>query len=95
MNENSKIIRSFSLISQFGIHMLVPIFMCSYVGYLIDSKLQTKFVFILCFFIGAIAGGRNVFLLAKKIYDDGTTSPSVLYESKKKKTKKENPRKWK
>lgn len=85
MNDNNKVFRSLTLISQFGIHMLVPIFMCSYVGYFIDIKLKTGFGFIIFFFIGAIAGGRNVYLLAKKIYDDGKSSPSSMYEYKKKK----------
>ncbi|MBR3602588.1 MAG: AtpZ/AtpI family protein, partial [Lachnospiraceae bacterium] len=41
------------MISQFTIHMLVPICMCSYVGYLLDKKWNTDLMFILFFFIGA------------------------------------------
>lgn len=88
MKDQQKVFKSLTLISQFAIHMLVPIFMCSYVGYLIDGKTGSGFWFILFFFIGAMAGGRNIFLLAKKIYDDGDNSPSRLYKQSKKKRKK-------
>ena len=87
MKDQEKVLKSLTLISQFAIHMLVPIFMCSYLGYFIDSKVGTSFWFILFFFIGAIAGGRNIFLLAKKIYDDGESSPSSLYKKAKKRKK--------
>lgn len=53
-------------ISQFAINMLVPIFLCSYAGYYIDSKLGTNWCFIVLFFVGAAAGARNIFILARK-----------------------------
>ncbi len=85
MKENSIIVRCLSMISQFSIHMLVPICMCSYLGYLLDKKLNTNFLFILFFFIGALAGGRNVYLLAQKISGGKDKMPSELYGSNKKK----------
>lgn len=87
MNQNQKVFQCLTLISQFAIHMLVPIFMCSYLGYFIDSKIGTSFMFIIFFFVGAAAGGRNIFLLAKRIYDAKESFPSTLYESRKKKKK--------
>ena len=87
MKENSKIVRSLSMISQFTIHMLVPICMCSYVGYLIDKKLGTSFVFILLFFVGALAGGRNIYLLAIKISGGKEQMPSKIYGTNQKRMK--------
>ena len=84
MKDNSKVVRSFSMITQFTIHMLVPICMCSYLGYLLDEKLNTSILFILFFFIGAMAGGRNVYLLAQKISGGKESMPSELYGSNKK-----------
>jgi F0F1-type ATP synthase assembly protein I len=75
------------MISQFAINILVPVFLCSFAGYWLDEKLGTSFLFIVFFFIGALAGGRNVFILARKIYDDKDTSPSRLYASNRKKKK--------
>lgn len=88
MKDNKKIFQSMTLVSQFAIHMLVPIFMCSYVGYFLDRKLGTSIIFVILFFVGAVAGGRNVFQLARKIYDEEDKYPSRLYCSEKKKEKK-------
>lgn len=84
MKDSSKIARSLSMISQFTIHMLVPICMCSYVGYWLDEKLRTSFLFIVLFFVGALAGGRNVYLLAQKISGGKENMPSQLYGSNQK-----------
>ena len=88
MKDNSIIVRCLSMISQFTIHMLVPICMCSYLGYLIDEKMNTHFFFIILFFIGALAGGRNIYLLAKKLYGGKDNMPSQLYGSNKKRENK-------
>ncbi|MCR5399478.1 MAG: AtpZ/AtpI family protein [Lachnospiraceae bacterium] len=50
--------------------MLVPIFLCSALGYYIDNKIGTDFFFILLFFVGAAAGARNIYILAKREYSD-------------------------
>lgn len=98
MKDNSIIVRSLSMISQFTINMLVPICMCSYVGYLLDEKLNTSFLFIILFFTGALAGGRNVYRLARNIFGGNEKMPSKLYGSnqkvnnKKKKDSKRNER---
>ena len=84
MKDNSKVMRSFSMITQFTIHMLVPICMCSYVGYLLDKKIGTSFCFVILFFVGALAGGRNVYLLAQKISDEKNHMPSKMYGSNQK-----------
>ena len=85
MKDNTIIVRCLSMISQFAIHMLVPICMCSYVGYLLDKKWNTDLMFVLFFFIGALAGGRNVYRLAQKISGGKEKMPSKLYGSNKRK----------
>jgi len=61
--------RSMTLITQFGINMLVPIFLCTFIGIFLDKKLGTQFIVIILFFLGAAAGARNVYLFARGIYD--------------------------
>lgn len=56
------------MITQFGIHMLVPIFACTFLGIWLDKKFGTSWIMVVLFFVGALAGGRNVFLFARKIY---------------------------
>ena len=90
MKENNKVFRALSMVSQFTIHMLVPIGMCSYAGYWLDEKFNTSFLFVIFFFLGALAGGRNIYLLAQKIAGSEGKTPSMLYGSnQKRKNKKE------
>lgn len=73
MGRNKKykksVYQSLAVITQFGINMLVPIFLCSFAGLFLDRKLGTAFWFVLLFFVGALAGFRNIFILARKIYE--------------------------
>ena len=62
--------RSLAAISQFGINMIVPICMCSGAGYLLDQWLGTEFFIVRLFFVGALAGFRNIYILARRIYED-------------------------
>lgn len=93
MRDNSKVVRSLSMITQFTIHMLVPICMCSYGGYLLDKKFGTSFWFVFLFFVGALAGGRNVYLLAQKVSDGKNHMPSKMYGSNQKSQIKKNSNK--
>lgn len=70
MKKQSLVMRSLTTISQFGINMIVPICMCSFVGYFLDKWLETSFFMIVLFFVGALAGFRNIYILARKIYED-------------------------
>lgn len=66
---NKSVYQSLALITQFGINMLVPVFLCSFAGIWLDKKLGTSFWMILLFFVGALAGFRNIYIMAKRIYD--------------------------
>lgn len=70
MKYKKNVFRSLALISQFGINMLVPIFLCSFIGMYIDKQFGTSFWMIILFFAGALAGFKNIFIFAKKIYED-------------------------
>lgn len=78
--------QSLALVTQFGITMLVPIFLCSFLGWYLDERFQTSYLFVLLFFIGALAGFRNIFILAKKI---GQSSRKDDYEAVRRKIARE------
>lgn len=71
MKYDKNVYQSFALIMQFGINMLVPILICVFLGMFLDEKLHTNFIVIIMFFLGAIAGFRNIFIMARAIYDNG------------------------
>lgn len=68
MKYRKNVYHALTMITQFGINMLVPIFLCSFIGIYIDRKVGTSYWMILLFFIGALAGFRNVYVFARKIY---------------------------
>ena len=66
---NRNVYQALTMITQFGINMLVPIFLCSFAGMFLDKKLGTSFWMIVLFFVGTLAGFTNVFRFAKRIYE--------------------------
>lgn len=67
---DKSVYRALVLITQFGINMLVPIFLLSFLGIWLDKKLGTSYLMIIFFFIGALAGFRNIYVMARHIYED-------------------------
>ena len=78
MSYDKGVYRSLTQILQFGNNMLVPILLCTFLGIYLDRLLGTSFIVIILFFLGAIAGGRNVYIFARQIY----SKPSVHDEVK-------------
>lgn len=66
-----QVFRAITLIMQFGINMLVPICLMSAAGIWLDKHFGTDFWMILLFCMGAVAGGQNVYRMARTIYEDG------------------------
>jgi len=60
------------LVTQFSIDMLVPIGLCSVAGWWLDQKLGTSWIFVLMFFVGALAGASNVYRTARKVFNSGS-----------------------
>lgn len=85
MKPDRNVFRYLTLISQFGIYMLVPIFLCSFLGIFLDEKMGTSFWMILLFFVGALAGFRNIYVLSCKL--TGKKGNSRRYEKPSEKDK--------
>lgn len=66
---NRNVYQALTMITQFGINMLVPIFLCSFAGIFLDRRFDTSFWTIILFFIGTLAGFTNIFRFARKIYE--------------------------
>lgn len=69
MKYDRSVFQSLAQITQFGVNMLVPILLCTFLGIFLDKKLGTSFITILLFFLGAAAGVRNCYIAAKQIFD--------------------------
>ena len=69
MNYDKGVYRSLTQILQFGINMIVPILLCTFLGIFLDRFFHTSFLVIIMFFLGAAAGGRNVYVFARQIFN--------------------------
>lgn len=69
MKNNKSVFDSLVLIMQFGISMIVPILLCTALGVWISNKIGQPIVVVPLFFVGALAGFRNVYTMAKKVYE--------------------------
>lgn len=80
---NRSVYQSLTMIGQFGINMLVPVFLCSFLGIYLDRKLETSYFVVILFFIGAAAGGRNCYRFAKKIFDRPSSTDAYVHKGRK------------
>jgi predicted F0F1-ATPase subunit len=69
-NGDRIVFQSLAMIMQFGLNMLVPICMLSAVGIWLDGRLGTSCFTIILFVVGALAGGQNIYRMARRICDD-------------------------
>lgn len=70
MKNRRNVFQAFTMIIQFSLNMIVPIVMCTLLGVWIGEKLQMQIITVPLFLMGALAGFRNIFIMAKKIYQD-------------------------
>lgn len=60
--------QSLAMVMQFGLNMIVPICLMTALGVWLDRKFGTSYITIILFVIGAIAGGQNIYRMAKSLY---------------------------
>lgn len=66
--EGKKIARAVAMITQIGISVLVPVFLCVYAGVWLDRKFDTGFWTIALMILGILAAFRNIYLLTRSFY---------------------------
>lgn len=72
MNREST--KALALFTQIAISMLVPIFLCFFIGKAIDNIFDINGIFLIVFtIIGVMAGFRSVYVLVKGFYKDKDT----------------------
>lgn len=66
--KDKKVLQSFAMISQIGISMMVPVFLCGAIGYWLNNWLHQELLFLLMLFIGIGAAFHNLYLLTRSFY---------------------------
>ena len=80
MKHSKNSYRNLTLITQLGISVIVPIFLCLFVGIWLDNRFSTWFTIPLLI-LGFLAGGRNAYIMARD---------SIRMDERKKKKDEEN-----
>ena len=68
--KKNNVFQSLALVTQFGITMIVPVLLCTLIGVYIGEKFSIPIIAVPLFMIGALAGFRNIYIMAKKTYED-------------------------
>ena len=68
MKHKKSVVATLSLISQLGISMIVPVFLCIFVGIKLEEKFGVALT-IPFIILGILAGVRNVYALVKQATD--------------------------
>lgn len=69
MSYKGSVFRTFALITQLGISILVPVLLCTFFGSWLEKKISFP-VFIPLVIIGVLAGMRNAYILARHANED-------------------------
>lgn len=69
MSYKGSVFRTFALITQLGISILVPVLLCTFFGSWLEKKISFP-VFIPLVVIGVLAGMRNAYILARHANED-------------------------
>lgn len=87
MNHNNSVWRTLALVTQLGISMLTPVFLCVFVGWLLERKFGWNLM-LLFIALGFVSGIRNAYLLAKNAVRD-SDQPGLGINLKKEKSQDE------
>lgn len=68
MKKDKIIWKSLMMVSQIGISMLTPIFICVFIGLKLDSWLSTGYWFIIFLILGILSAFRSAYVLLKRFY---------------------------
>lgn len=68
MHYKKSVFRSLAMVSQLGISVMTPIFLCIFIGHYIDSHFGTSLL-VPFLILGVLTGGRCGWIMAKKTLD--------------------------
>lgn len=69
-DSKNSVVQALLMVSQFSLNMLVPIGMMCVLGVWLDKIFETGYWTVILFFVGAVAGGQNVYRMAKRFFGD-------------------------
>lgn len=68
MKNERIILKSLMMITQIGLSMITPIFICAFIGLKMDQWLKTEYWFLIWLVLGILSAFRSVYMLTRKFY---------------------------
>ena len=67
MRHQKSVFRSLAMVTQLGLSVMTPVFLCVFAGYYIDTHYGTRLILPLLV-LGVLSGGRCGYVMAKKTF---------------------------
>ena len=81
MRYKKSVFRNLAMITQLGISVLVPVFLCIFIGYQVDSRYGMK-TLVPLLILGVLAGGKNAWHLAMKTLEQERREDEALLQKR-------------
>lgn len=82
MSYRKEVFRSLSMVTQLGVSVIVPVFMCIFIGVMIDKHFDTSTLLIFLI-LGIGAGMRNAYIMATKVMKENVMDKEAADKKKK------------
>ncbi len=82
MGYRKEVFRSLTMVTQLGVSVMVPVFMCIFIGYVIDKYCGTS-TMIIFLLLGIGAGMRNAYIMAMKVLNENVRDKEEADKKKK------------
>ena len=67
MRHQKSVFRSLAMVTQLGISVMTPVFLCVFAGYYVDTRYGTSLILPLLI-LGVLSGGRCGYVMAKNTF---------------------------
>lgn len=81
MQYKKSVFRSLAMVTQLGLSVVTPVFLCVFIGYQIDSQFGTKWMIPLLI-LGILAGGRCAWVMAVKVLEAERREDEMLRQER-------------
>ena len=90
--EKKRIVYALTLVTQLGISMIVPIFLCTVIGIWIMEYVNNELIVLFAVLFGFIVAFRNVYIMVRSMYSKDKEKEDLEYEYYKKMEEERNKR---
>ena len=90
--EKKRIVYALTLVTQLGISMIVPIFLCTVIGIWIMEYVNNELIVLFAVLFGFIVAFSNVYIMVRSMYSKDKEKEDLEYEYYKKMEEERNKR---